>query len=59
MDSAAVARMLATDHNLLCLPGGMFGPGQKNYLRLAFANLEAEKMREVVSRLSASTAAAG
>lgn len=59
MDSAAVARMLATDHNLLCLPGGMFGPGQENYLRLAFANLEADKMREVVSRLSASTAAAG
>lgn len=54
--SAAVARMLATDHNLLCLPGGMFGPDQKNYLRLAFANLEADKMKEVVSRLSASSA---
>lgn len=57
MDSAAVARMLATDHNLLCLPGSMFGPGQENYLRLAFANLEADKMKEVVSRLSASSAA--
>ena len=56
MDSAAVARMLATDHNLLCLPGSMFGPDQENYLRLAFANLEADKMEEVVSRLSASSA---
>ena len=55
MDSAAVARMLATDHNLLCLPGSMFGPDQENYLRLAFANLEADKMEEVVSRLSASS----
>lgn len=58
MDSADVARMLATDHNLLCLPGSMFGPQQENYLRLAFANLEAGKMREVVSRLSASSSGA-
>ncbi len=58
MDSAAVARMLATDHNLLCLPGGMFGPDQEKYLRLAFANLEADRMGEVVSRLSASGAGA-
>jgi aspartate/methionine/tyrosine aminotransferase len=55
MDSAAVARMLATEQNLLCLPGGMFGPDQENYLRLAFANLKADKMEEVVSRLSASS----
>jgi aspartate/methionine/tyrosine aminotransferase len=55
LDSVAVARMLATDHNLLCLPGSMFGPDQENYLRLAFANLEAGKMKEVVSRLSASS----
>jgi aspartate/methionine/tyrosine aminotransferase len=58
MDSAEVARMLATDHNLLCLPGSMFGPHQENNLRLAFANLEAGKMREVVSRLSASSSGA-
>ncbi|MEN8197775.1 MAG: aspartate aminotransferase, partial [Pseudomonadota bacterium] len=51
-DATAVARMLATDHNLLCLPGMMFGPGQENYLRLAFANLEADSMGEVVSRLA-------
>ncbi len=51
MDSSAVARMLATEHNLLCLPGSMFGPDQDRYLRLAFANLEAERMGEVVTRL--------
>jgi aspartate/methionine/tyrosine aminotransferase len=49
--------MLATDHNLLCLPGTMFGPGQDSYLRLAFANLEADKMGEVGNRLAVSAAA--
>ena len=28
----------------------MFGPGQESYLRLAFANLEADKMDEVAKR---------
>jgi aspartate/methionine/tyrosine aminotransferase len=56
-DATDVARMLATDHNLLCLPGTMFGPGQGNYLRLAFANLEADKMGEVGERLAVSAAA--
>jgi len=55
-EANAVARMLATDHNLLCLPGSMFGPGQEDYLRLAFANLEAERMGEVARRLAESTA---
>ncbi len=55
-DAIDVARMLATDHNLLCLPGTMFGPGQDNYLRLAFANLEADKMGEVAKRLADSAA---
>ena len=55
-DATAVARVLATDHNLLCLPGGMFGPGQDSYLRLAFANLEADSMGEVVARLAESAA---
>lgn len=47
----AVAQRLAREHQLLCLPGGMFGPGQDQYLRLAFANVEAEVMPEVVERL--------
>ena len=46
-----VAQRLAREHQLLCLPGSMFGPGQDQYLRLAFANVEAEMMAEVVDRL--------
>jgi aspartate/methionine/tyrosine aminotransferase len=47
----AVAQRLAREHDLLCLPGSMFGPGQERYLRLAFANVEAEVMEEVAERL--------
>jgi aspartate/methionine/tyrosine aminotransferase len=49
--SAAVARQLATEHNLLCLPGSFFGPGQESYLRFAFANLDASWMPEIARRL--------
>ena len=31
----------------------VFGPGQERYLRLAFANVPAERMPEVVTRLDA------
>lgn len=49
--AAKVARRLAQDFGLLCLPGSIFGPEQEAYLRLAFANLEAEKMPEMAGRL--------
>jgi aspartate/methionine/tyrosine aminotransferase len=49
-----VAQRLAREHQLLCLPGNMFGPGQDQYLRLAFANVEAKVMPEVVDRLNES-----
>ncbi len=52
--SAAVARRLADEHNVLCIPGGMFGPGQEPYLRFAFANLGAEHMPALAERLVAS-----
>ncbi|HXV22810.1 MAG TPA: aminotransferase [Alphaproteobacteria bacterium] len=52
--AATVARRLADRQNLLCLPGTIFGPGQEGVLRLAFANLPAEAMAEVVGRLMAS-----
>ena len=42
------------DHNVLCMPGGMFGPDQKPYLRSAFANLEADRMPALAERLVAS-----
>src|SRR3546814_19710176 len=49
--AAAVAKRLAQEHGLLALPGTVFGPGQEPYLRLAFANLEADRMGEVGDRL--------
>jgi aspartate/methionine/tyrosine aminotransferase len=52
--SKSVAQRLARRHDLLCLPGSMFGPGQENYLRLAFANIDASRMAEAVARLKAS-----
>lgn len=54
--SAAVARRLADRQNLLALPGSMFGPGQDDYLRLAFANVAAETMAVVAERLAADAA---
>jgi aspartate/methionine/tyrosine aminotransferase len=49
-----VAKRLADDENMLCLPGSMFGPGQEDYLRFAFANVDADKMSEITRRLARS-----
>ncbi len=49
--SRSVAMRLAREHDVLCLPGSMFGPGQEDYLRLAFANVEASTMELLVDRL--------
>ena len=46
-----VAMRLAGEHDVLCLPGSMFGPGQDDYLRIAFANAEASDMETLVDRL--------
>ncbi len=51
-DSRRVARHLAEHANLLTLPGGMFGPGQEEFLRVAFANVASEKMPEIAARLT-------
>ncbi|MDP8995496.1 MAG: aminotransferase [Pseudomonadota bacterium] len=53
-NSKPVAKRLAQEHDVLCLPGAMFGPGQENYLRFAFANVEKEKMALLAERLSES-----
>lgn len=52
----AVAQHLAGEHDLLCLPGSMFGPGQEDHLRLAFANVDATVMPQVAERLVESQA---
>jgi aspartate/methionine/tyrosine aminotransferase len=49
--SEEVARRLAIDHGVLCLPGSWFGPDQDNYLRFAFANLDAAAMPLIAERL--------
>ena len=54
-----VARTLAQRHDLLVLPGSMFGPGQEGMLRLAFANAMAADMPEVARRLIESQGADG
>lgn len=46
-----VARALADNENILCLPGSFFGPDQEAYLRLAFANVESDRFAELVERL--------
>ena len=51
-----VAMRLAGEHDLLCLPGSMFGPGQEHYLRIAFANAEASDMETLAARLAESQA---
>lgn len=51
--SLDLARSLAGEQNLLCLPGTMFGPGQDRMLRFAFANVGADVMPEIAARLQA------
>lgn len=46
-----VARHLLKASGILCLPGSMFGPGQEEYLRFAFANLQREAIPALVARL--------
>jgi aspartate/methionine/tyrosine aminotransferase len=48
-----VARRLADRQNILCLPGSMFGSGQDEFLRFAFANVSAESMPVLAERLAA------
>ncbi|WP_225767584.1 aminotransferase [Inquilinus sp. Marseille-Q2685] len=55
-DAVAVARGLALEHNLLTLPGSMFGPGQDRFLRVAFANVGSDAAPVVADRLTAALA---
>jgi aspartate/methionine/tyrosine aminotransferase len=47
-----VARRLAERRNLLALPGSVFGPSQEDFLRVAFANVDATLMPEIAARLA-------
>ena len=46
------ARKLALEAGVLALPGPYFGPGQESHLRIAFANVGADKLDELGTRLS-------
>jgi len=54
VDSVSVAKTLARDSNLLCLPGSFFDPDGDKYLRFSFANLEQRSMLDVMQRLISS-----
>jgi aspartate/methionine/tyrosine aminotransferase len=49
--SEAVAKSLALDAGVACLPGAYFGEGQERYLRFAFANCDAPTIRMLEERL--------
>jgi len=46
-----VAEALSIQRGIVTLPGSAFGPDQEPYLRLAFANVEADRIAEVAERL--------
>lgn len=57
MTAKQVARSLADNQNILCLPGSFFGPGQDRFLRFAFANIEESDMDTLAARLRESATA--
>ena len=52
LSATQVARRLADQQNMLCLPGSMFGEGQEEFLRFAFANVPEESMPAIAERLA-------
>jgi len=52
--SATVAEYLSADLGAVCLHGAAFGPGQDDYVRIAFANADADAIRDLARRLSGS-----
>jgi hypothetical protein len=48
-----IARRLALEQNLICLPGEVFGPGLERYLRLAFGNISEAQIPLAVERFLA------
>jgi aspartate/methionine/tyrosine aminotransferase len=50
--AAAAARRLAQETGVLMLPGSFFGPGQEEWLRVAFANASEEALGDLPRRLA-------
>jgi aspartate/methionine/tyrosine aminotransferase len=57
LSAKQVARKLADEQNILCLPGSFFGPGQERFLRFAFANAEEADIGMLATRLKDSASA--
>ena len=53
--SAQAAEYLAAELGAMGLPGGAFGPGQDGHVRLAFANVTADGIADLVGRLAQQT----
>jgi aspartate/methionine/tyrosine aminotransferase len=49
--SAQVSKWLADEHNLLTIPGSMFGGGQDRFIRFAFANVGDTTVPPIFDRL--------
>jgi len=52
-DSVEIARRLAREAGISCIPGAFFGAGQEDYLRFAFANVEVDRIALLGKRLAA------
>ena len=50
--SARVCEAMAAERGVLTLPGSAFGPGQEDYVRLAFANVDEARLVEAAGRLA-------
>jgi aspartate/methionine/tyrosine aminotransferase len=53
--SKEAAKRLVCEQNILCLPGGAFGPGLEAYLRLALGNLPEALIPAAITALQAVT----
>jgi aspartate/methionine/tyrosine aminotransferase len=51
MPAAEVVRRLVQERGVLALPGPYFGPGQEQHLRIAIANVSADRIGELGDRL--------
>ena len=51
MPAADVVRSLVQERGVLALPGPYFGPGQEQHLRIAIANVAADRIGELSDRL--------
>lgn len=49
--AAEVVRRLVLERGVLALPGPYFGPGQERHLRIAIANVGADRLSEIGERL--------